>query len=202
MIHQMQQQSVNPFTKTTLVERCLVITITAATAVVAAITALQATLHPLSPSDASLHASSHPLNGKMALLFSYGSGLASSILAFRFRLPQQLHSIATALDLPNRLANRKQTHPSILQADLQQRQLAFSSHSYEPKGSLNDLLPGTFYLSRIDEKYRRHYEMIPMERAEERKHEDEGMRIEEGMTEEVKADSQLMYEELKTKDGM
>ena len=44
MIHQMQQQSVNPFTKTTLVERCLVITITAATAVVAAITALQATV--------------------------------------------------------------------------------------------------------------------------------------------------------------
>jgi len=42
---------------------------------------------------------------------------------------------------------------------LKWREEAYGKAPYTPKGKIEDLFPGTYYLTEIDEKYRRKYEV-------------------------------------------
>ncbi|KAL7779676.1 hypothetical protein CFE70_009692 [Pyrenophora teres f. teres 0-1] len=84
--------------------------------------------------------SSQDLQGKRIGMFSYGSGLASSL--FSFTVKGDTENIAKQLDIQNRLEQRRVVAPEV----------------YD-EGSAETILPGTYYLTGVDSMFRRSYEI-------------------------------------------
>jgi hydroxymethylglutaryl-CoA synthase len=100
------------------------------------------------------------LNGKHIGVFSYGSGLAStmysiSVTSDAAKLQPLLDKLSYVKPL---LEQRTKTSPEEFTALMETR--AENSHrtSYEPSGEVAALFPGTFYLKNVDEMHRRSYE--------------------------------------------
>ena len=105
-------------------------------------------------------------------LFSYGSGLASSMFSIRvlaqenhvkedfrflvkkFTLSQLITSLA---DIKSRLDSRVVVDPSTFAATLIQREKMYMKCDYKPQASVDSLFPGTFYLTEVDSNFRRTY---------------------------------------------
>ncbi|KAJ3126080.1 Hydroxymethylglutaryl-CoA synthase, cytoplasmic [Nowakowskiella sp. JEL0407] len=102
------------------------------------------------PSDA--------LQGKRVVLFSYGSGLASSMFSLTVR--GSTSDIVSKLGLLERLKSRTIIQPSEYEDLMSLREKTHNVKNYNPIGSIekDSLFPGTFYLTRVDEKFRRFYE--------------------------------------------
>ena len=103
------------------------------------------------------------LAGKRVMLFSYGSGLASAMFSFRisddFGPSSPLNTLVTSLkDIPARLASRKEVEPAEFLETLKIREHTHNNSSYTPIGSEEDLFPGTYYLTYVDDKFRRTYQ--------------------------------------------
>ena len=89
------------------------------------------------------------LVGRRLGLFSYGSGLAATF--FSVRVVASVADMADRVQLAARLAARIKKSPVDFAAVLAQRQaLARAPASYSPVGSVDDLVPGTWYLHAID----------------------------------------------------
>lgn len=99
------------------------------------------------------------LVGKRVLLFSYGSGLASSFFSLVVR--SSIKNIAQKIDLKNRLARRTKVTPEQFVATIQLREKLHGAKDYTPKDSPSNLPPGSFYLTKIDGKFRRAYARTP-----------------------------------------
>lgn len=97
------------------------------------------------------------LVGKRILLFSYGSGLTSSMFSFKVVAPVAHFNS----NLKIKLARRTFVNPAKYTKMLQETEERYHSAPYEPKQSLDLLLPGTYYLEKIDEQSRRYYARIP-----------------------------------------
>lgn len=110
--------------------------------------------------------------GKRVMLFSYGSGLASAMFSFRIsddiNSSSPLHALVTSLkDIPERLASRRQVEPVEFVKTLTARENTHNKSNYSPACSVEDLFPGTYYLTNVDEKYRRTYKRKPNQAVEE-----------------------------------
>jgi len=101
--------------------------------------------------------SSDNLQGKRVGLFSYGSGLASSM--FSFRVKGSTENIAKQLDIPNRLESRRVVAPEVYDEMCNLREQAHLKKNYTPSGKTDGLFPGTYYLTHIDDMFRRTYEI-------------------------------------------
>jgi hydroxymethylglutaryl-CoA synthase len=121
--------------------------------------------------------SSQDLQGKRIGMFSYGSGLASSL--FSFTVKGSTEDIAKKLDIQNRLDNRRVVAPEVYDEvrffdaillfteqmtnfPLQMCNLREQAHlqkDYTPKGSAETITSGTYYLTGIDSMFRRTYEI-------------------------------------------
>ncbi|XP_067928668.1 hydroxymethylglutaryl-CoA synthase 1-like [Watersipora subatra] len=102
------------------------------------------------------------LTGKRAVLFSFGSGLASSMYSVKFSSnispDSPLAKLTASLsDLPQRLESRQKVDPSVFSEALKLREETHHLAPYTPVGDTAVLFPGTFYLTSIDDKYRREY---------------------------------------------
>ncbi|CAH1772639.1 unnamed protein product [Owenia fusiformis] len=112
---------------------------------------------------------SRPIEGlvkKRVLLFSYGSGLASSMYSLRItsdRAPgSALERLVTSLeDLQARLESREQVEPRVFEKTMKLREETHHLAPYNPVGSIEGLFPCTWYITAIDEKHRRQYERKP-----------------------------------------
>ncbi|KAJ8105867.1 hypothetical protein ONZ43_g7254 [Nemania bipapillata] len=93
--------------------------------------------------------------GKRIGLFSYGSGIASTL--FTIRVVGDVQPIVKAIDLMARLEKRRVTGPEEYEAACALREKAYGASDYTPKGDVDSLFPGTYYLEKIDEMYRRSY---------------------------------------------
>uniref|UniRef100_A0A914XC21 Hydroxymethylglutaryl-CoA synthase n=1 Tax=Plectus sambesii TaxID=2011161 RepID=A0A914XC21_9BILA len=110
------------------------------------------------------------LAGQQILLFSYGSGSAAAMYSLRVSPDAQaLSSLrASAVDAAFRLQQRVKVTPQAFTQALQMRETMMGKSSYEPQALRSDsgegmqfgMFPDTFYLTKIDEKFRRHYEQI------------------------------------------
>jgi len=109
---------------------------------------------------------SDSLAGKRVLMFSYGSGLASTMFSFRIESTvaarAELRNISKTLDLAARLANRKCCSPEQYDYTMQIRENLMQRDQgdvieFEPHG---DMTEGTYYLTRVDEIGRRLYNVI------------------------------------------
>eukprot|EP00475_Leptophrys_vorax_P030191 TRINITY_DN4505_c0_g1_i1.p1 TRINITY_DN4505_c0_g1~~TRINITY_DN4505_c0_g1_i1.p1 ORF type:complete len:495 (-),score=139.04 TRINITY_DN4505_c0_g1_i1:108-1514(-) len=102
------------------------------------------------------------LVGNRILMFSYGSGLASSMFSIRVSSngDDSLKRIAALLDVQNRFNDRIECTPETFAETMLQREELHKIDSFEPSGDLSTLFPGTFYLTRKDEMCRRFYQRV------------------------------------------
>ncbi|WFD05547.1 hydroxymethylglutaryl-CoA synthase [Malassezia vespertilionis] len=99
--------------------------------------------------------SSAELQGKRILMYSFGSGSAASF--FVIRVVGSTEEMHEKLNLKARM-NDMQIVPCTAYVDaLKTREATLNAAEYNPKGSVEDLWPGAYYLTNVDEKFRRFY---------------------------------------------
>lgn len=101
--------------------------------------------------------SNEDLQGKRVGIFSYGSGLASSLFSFKIR--GSVEEMQKKVDLHNRLDSRKVVAPEVYDETCNIRERAHMKKNYTPEGSADTLVPGTYYLKNVDDMFRRTYEI-------------------------------------------
>ncbi|XP_008704576.2 hydroxymethylglutaryl-CoA synthase, mitochondrial [Ursus maritimus] len=99
--------------------------------------------------------------------FSYGSGLAASFFSFRVSKDASPGSpleklVSSMSDLPKRLASRKRMSPQEFTEIMDQREQFYHKVNFSPPGDTSSLFPGTWYLEKVDELYRRKYARRPV----------------------------------------
>lgn len=99
--------------------------------------------------------SSADLQGKRIGIFSYGSGLASSM--FSLRVNGSTEAIASVLDIQNRLDARRTVPPKVYDELCNLREKAHLKKEYEPTGEVSDIVKDTYYLTSVDSMFRRTY---------------------------------------------
>ncbi|KND04342.1 hydroxymethylglutaryl-CoA synthase [Spizellomyces punctatus DAOM BR117] len=103
---------------------------------------------------------SSQLQNKRITLFSYGSGLAASMFSLTVR--GDTSPIAKILNLSSRLADRTEIPPAEFDAIMNLREQTHNVKDYDPVSPVDErnFFPGTYYLKRVDEKFRRTYERV------------------------------------------
>ncbi|XP_017775267.1 PREDICTED: hydroxymethylglutaryl-CoA synthase 1 [Nicrophorus vespilloides] len=104
-------------------------------------------------------------NNKVCL-FSYGSGLASTMFSITivkdYSPNSPLHKLVSNLNhIKPMLEQRKCVSPEKFTSMLALREKNGHKAPYEPIGDLANLFPGTYYLTKVDEMHRRFYGRIP-----------------------------------------
>ncbi|KAI4604176.1 ATP-dependent 5'-3' DNA helicase hcs1 [Pestalotiopsis sp. 9143b] len=95
------------------------------------------------------------LQGKRIGLFSYGSGLAASFMSLRIN--GSTEEIAKVLDIPNKLAARRVLTPVNYESFCELRHDAHLQKNFTPKGDVSTIAPGTYYLEKVDDMFKRFY---------------------------------------------
>ena len=95
------------------------------------------------------------LTGKKILMFSYGSGCAASM--FVLKVNQGYRRVQQISSFKQRLASRVKVSPAEYERWMEKRERSFGQANIVPEGSIDHLENGTYYLTRIDEKFIRYY---------------------------------------------
>ncbi|KAG7192068.1 3-hydroxy-3-methylglutaryl coenzyme A synthase [Scheffersomyces spartinae] len=99
---------------------------------------------------------SEKLQNKRIGIFSYGSGLALTLLSVVVK--GDISEINKVLNFEHKLgAGRKIETPQAYVDAIELREKAHLQKSFEPKGSIENLASCTYYLTSVDDKYRRAY---------------------------------------------
>lgn len=106
-------------------------------------------------------------------LFSYGSGLASSMFSLHVSGPKNnivpsakmllqkftfQYLVSSLADVKSRLSKRLCVEPSAFSAVLKRREEVHQQANYKPETSPDSLFSGTYYLVEVDDKFRRTYD--------------------------------------------
>lgn len=102
------------------------------------------------------------LAGQRIGLFSYGSGFAATLYSISVTQDATPGSVLDTLlsslcDLKSRLDSRRKVSPAVFAENMKLREETHHLASYVPQGSVDELFPGTWYLTRVDDKHRREY---------------------------------------------
>lgn len=108
------------------------------------------------------HTTDHLL-GKTIGVFSYGSGLASSMYSISITQdPSKLGTLINHLSyVKPLLESRIKVDPTEFTRLMEIREKNNHAAPYEPSGDTAVLFPGTYYLKSVDDKHRRVYERVP-----------------------------------------
>ncbi|XP_023939271.2 hydroxymethylglutaryl-CoA synthase 1 [Bicyclus anynana] len=106
--------------------------------------------------------SADQLIGKKFALFSYGSGLASTMYSINIcndmSAGSKLEKLIKSLQESVAMLNKRQcVEPQLFSDIMQVRTENYHTAPYEPSGSIDVLFPGTYYLVKIDDQRRRTY---------------------------------------------
>lgn len=107
--------------------------------------------------------SADQLIGKRFGLFSYGSGLSSTMFSINIcndasagsKLEALINSLHNSVSM---LGKRECLEPTKFSEIMDVRTKNYHTAPYEPSGSIDALFPGTYYLVKIDDQRRRSYE--------------------------------------------
>ncbi|KAG7240879.1 hypothetical protein INR49_023453 [Caranx melampygus] len=99
--------------------------------------------------------------------FLYGSGFAATLYSLRVTQDHTPGSgldklVSSLSDLKVRLDSRTKVSPAAFSENMKLREETHHLASYVPRGSVDDLFPGTWYLTRVDDKHRREYARRPL----------------------------------------
>lgn len=95
------------------------------------------------------------LQGKRIGVFSYGSGLASSL--FSLKVNGSTEAMQKNINLKERLAARSTVAPEVYDAMCELRKKAHLQKSYTPTGNPDTIASGVYYLQNVDDMFRRKY---------------------------------------------
>lgn len=98
---------------------------------------------------------SKDLQNKKICAFSYGSGMAASM--FTITVNNDITYITDKLNLQNILDNRIKRSPDEYEADIKLREDIHLRKNVKPVGSIDHLAKGTYYLTEIDDRFKRYY---------------------------------------------
>lgn len=101
--------------------------------------------------------SSEDMQGKRIAIFSYGSGLASSMFSLRVRASTE--QIRESVKLHDRLDARRIVAPEVYDEMCNLRERAHLKNNYKPEGDVSTITAGTYYLTGVDDMFRRSYEV-------------------------------------------
>ncbi|KAF9173009.1 Hydroxymethylglutaryl-CoA synthase, cytoplasmic [Mortierella sp. AD010] len=91
-------------------------------------------------------------------VFSYGSGSAATF--FSLKVVASTQKFRDTLLITDRLEKRVKVTPQVFAEHLKLREETAQLKDYNPIGDISTLAKGTFYLERIDEKFRRTYKRV------------------------------------------
>lgn len=101
------------------------------------------------------------LIGKKILNFSYGSGCNSTVFELQGKATTNpafsLANIKEQLNLQQRLSQRTEASIEEYEKTIQGNLQSYNSYNYVSTSSIDQLAPGTFYLTHVDDKWRRNY---------------------------------------------
>ena len=102
---------------------------------------------------------SDELLNKRVVMFAYGSGLASSMFRIHVRPDAGSFIEKTKLNNPllNLLSSRLKLSPQEYTRRMDKREEDYQKNNWTPKDQLEELHEGTFYLVKVDQKWRRYY---------------------------------------------
>ncbi|XP_064595779.1 hydroxymethylglutaryl-CoA synthase 1-like [Liolophura sinensis] len=119
------------------------------------------------------YSSAAELAGKKIVLFSYGSGLASTMFSMTatddYYEGSSLAKLHDSLKgLQDRLDSRIKVQPETFDKTMKLREETHHLAPYTPVGNTENLFNGTWYLTEVDEMHRRKYERKPVTGATEK----------------------------------
>ena len=97
------------------------------------------------------------LTNKRIICFSYGSGYASTLFCLNIVSPCYKNIALQNKDIFTRLNNRIKSPPLEYEKILTKKEEYYLSNNYIPNSSVNNLFPETYYLKKVDDKWRRLY---------------------------------------------
>ncbi|KAM0141235.1 hypothetical protein ACHAO1_002014 [Botrytis cinerea] len=95
------------------------------------------------------------VEGKTIGLFSFGSGIASSL--FGMKVTGDLTDLVQKVNLMDRLKQRHIATPEEYEEACALRKNAYGAKDFKPLGDVDSLAPGTYYLENVNDVYRRTY---------------------------------------------
>jgi hydroxymethylglutaryl-CoA synthase len=107
-----------------------------------------------------LHNKNTSLAGQRVILFSYGSGLTSSMFSLRLnegQHPFSLSNIATIMNVSERLKSRHEFPPEKFVETMKLMEHRYGGKDFVTSKDCSLLAAGTYYLTEVDSKYRRFY---------------------------------------------
>ncbi|KAH0463019.1 hypothetical protein IEQ34_007601 [Dendrobium chrysotoxum] len=107
-----------------------------------------------------IHNKHDTLGGQRIVMFSYGSGLASSMFSFKLndgQHPFSLSNIASVLNVAEKLEARHEFQPEKFIETMQLMEHRYGTKDFVTTKDTSLLSPGTFYLTHVDSMYRRFY---------------------------------------------
>ena len=108
-----------------------------------------------------LSSKTQSLIGSRIFLFSYGSGLASSLLVLDVDNEKYRKIVNNNKDIFQRLKERIKITPFLYESILLKKEKLYLKNDYIPQGNTEDLFEGTFYLIKVDNLWRRYYNQKP-----------------------------------------
>ncbi|KAJ3692686.1 hypothetical protein LUZ60_011781 [Juncus effusus] len=100
------------------------------------------------------------LAGQRIVMFSYGSGLTSSMFSFKInegKYPFSLENIASVMNVSEKLENRYQVEPEKFVETLKLNEHRYGAKDFVTSQETGILIPGSYYLTNVDSMYRRFY---------------------------------------------
>ncbi|ONK56713.1 uncharacterized protein A4U43_C10F11960 [Asparagus officinalis] len=107
-----------------------------------------------------LHNKLSNLVGKRIVMFSYGSGLSSTMFSFRIQdgqHPFTISNIGTVMNINGKLESRHVFPPEKFIETMKLMEHRYGAKDFVTAKETSLLSPGTFYLERVDSVYRRFY---------------------------------------------
>ncbi|KAH1106286.1 hypothetical protein J1N35_010054 [Gossypium stocksii] len=107
-----------------------------------------------------IHNKHSELAGKRVILFSYGSGLTSTMFSLRLhegQHPFSLSNIATVMNVAGKLKWRHEFPPEKFVQTMKLMEHRYEAKAFVTSKDCSLLSPGTYYLTEVDSMYRRLY---------------------------------------------
>ena len=105
----------------------------------------------------SINNKNQSLVGSRIFLYSYGSGLASSMLVLDIDNEGYRKIIKNNSDIISRLKNRIKISPYLYESILLKKEKLYLKNNWIPSGDNSDLFSETYFLAKIDNLWRRFY---------------------------------------------
>ncbi|XP_073011693.1 hydroxymethylglutaryl-CoA synthase [Typha latifolia] len=110
-----------------------------------------------------IHNKHSNLEGRRVVMFSYGSGLSSTMFSFKLQDGHDsfnLSNIVSVLNISKKLESRHVFPPEKFVENLKLMEHRYGGKDFETSKDTNLLSPGTFYLTKVDSMYRRYYNKV------------------------------------------